>query len=573
MAKLAIILQIPKRKNEKSILHARLFLWFPYLKFARVAKICYICEADKPLSQFMEKKILYPVDTASFSNIRENGFVYVDKTGYIHVLTESNGRYFFLARPRRFGKSLFLDTLAEYFLGNRDLFKGLAIDSLQPQEWKSYPVLRINLTGKDYADSNSLIIHLKSQLNRLEKETSLEEDSNEFEGKFTSLIQRISEKSGKKVVILIDEYDAPLSSAIDNPELQEKYRGQLHGFYSVLKASEEYIQFCFLTGVTRYGKVSIFSGLNNLRDITFLDEYAGICGVTNEELRRYYSEGVGNFAASKGVSPEEIFELLKFHYDGYHFSESMLDIYNPFSLNHAMANQKIDNYWCRSGVPTILSKSLMEDDFRVETLNGIRVDSDALSDLSMYLMNPIPLFYQTGYITLKSYNSKRQLFTLGYPNREVETGILRNILKFYTGYKKSDRVLVYDMEDALEDGNPEEFLKILKSFLADIPSQLHKYVSRYENYYHTVFYCLTTLIGLDVEAEYSTSEGFIDMLIKTAGYIYIIELKVNGTAEDAMAQIDEKHYAAPFAADSRKVVKIGIGFSSETHNIASSLIR
>lgn len=520
----------------------------------------------------MEKKILYPVDTADFRKIRENSFVYVDKTAYIHTLTQNKGTYYFLARPRRFGKSLFLDTLAEYFSGNRDLFKGLAIDSLEPEEWESYPVLRINLTGKAYVDPNSLTAHLTSQLNKIEEEEGLEEDLNEFEGKFASIIRRVFEKSGKRVVILIDEYDAPLSSSIGNAELQEIFREQLHGFYSVLKASEAYIRFCFLTGVTRYGKVSVFSGLNNLRDLTFADEFAGICGVTNEELHKYYSEGIKDFAATKGVSPEEIFKLLKFHYDGYHFSESMLDIYNPFSLNNALANQKIEDYWCRSGVPTILSKSLMEEDFKVETLNGIRVDSDALSDLSMYLMNPIPLFYQTGYITLKSYNSKRQIFTLGYPNREVETGILRNILKYYTGYKKSDKVLIYDMEDALEEGKPEEFLRILTTFLADIPSQLHKYVGRYENYYHTIFYCLTTLMGLDVEAEYSTSEGFIDMVVKTADYIYIIELKVNGTAEDAMTQIEEKHYATPFATDRRKLIKIGIGFSTETHNISTTRI-
>lgn len=520
----------------------------------------------------MSEMVRYPIDSADFKRIREGGFVYVDKTGYIHKMVESRGIYYFLARPRRFGKSLFLDTLAEYFSGNRPLFRGLAIDKLQTEEWENFPVVRINLSAKDYSEPTSLITHLDGQLEKNENELGLDNSSKEFEGRFATLIQKVSVKTGKKVVILIDEYDAPLSSAIGNSELQEKYRGQLHAFYSVLKASEAYVQFCMLTGVTRYGKVSVFSGLNNLRDITFLDEYAGICGITSEELKLYYHEGVSRLAEKEKVSVEEAFKLLKFNYDGYHFSPAMEDIYNPYCINNVLTNLMIVDYWCRSGVPTILSKSLMRNDFDVEKLNGKKVPESELSDLSMYNVNPIPLFYQTGYLTLKAYEPRRQRYTLGYPNREVEAAVMRNILKVYTHASDERQGLVYDMEDTLEEGKPEEFLKILKTFLADIPNQLHKYVSRYENYYHTIFYCLTTLMGLDVEAEYSTSEGFIDMLIKTADYIYIIELKINGTAQDAMTQIEEKHYSAPFASDQRKLIKIGLGFSTETHNIASSLI-
>ena len=519
----------------------------------------------------MEKKLLYPIDTANFKWIRENGFIYVDKTGYIQSMT-IKGKYYFLARPRRFGKSLFLDTLAEYFQGNRALFKGLAIDKLQPEEWESYPVLRLNLTGKDYSDSKSLVAHITDQLTKPENEYGIENSAQEFEGRFHYLIQRISNKSGKKVVILIDEYDAPLTSSIDKPDLQEIYRRQLQGFYSVLKASEEYIQFCMLTGVTRYGKVSVFSGLNNLIDITFDNRYAGICGITSEELHLYYDKGVENLARELNVSKEGIYEKLKFYYDGYHFSSSLLDIYNPFSINHAFEKGEFKDYWCKSGVPTILSKSLLENDFDVEKLKGRKVPESALIDLSMYTADPIPLFYQTGYLTIKNYEERRQRYTLGYPNREVESAILGNILKVYTNSNEDRHALIYDMEDALEEGEVKEFIKILSAFLSSIPNQLHKYVDKYENYYHTIFYCLTTLIGLDVEAEYSTSEGFIDLLIKTSDYVYIIELKVNGTAEDAMKQIEEKHYAAPFASDSRKVVKIGIGFSTEMHNIQSYLI-
>lgn len=520
-----------------------------------------------------EKEVRYPVDTASFRNIRENGFVYVDKTRYIHEFTKSRGTYYFLARPRRFGKSLFLDTLAEYFSSNRRLFKGLAIDRLEPEEWEKYPVVRLNMSGTEFMKSEDLTNLILHQLDLIGKNLGLGMGDKGAPARLSEIIYETGRKTGKKVVILIDEYDAPLSSTVGNPELQENYREQLHGFYSVLKNSEAHIHFCILTGVTRYGKVSVFSGLNNLNDITFDDEFAGLCGVTEEELHVFYDSGIKALATRFNTSSEDIYQRLKEEYDGYHFSRSLLDVYNPYCLNYVFTKGEFSDYWCRSGVPTVLSKSLMQNDFDVEKLNGKKVLESELADLSMFNTNPVPLFYQTGYLTIKAYEQRRQRYTLGYPNREVETAIMRNILKVYTHASDERQGLVFDMEDALEEGNPQGFVKILSSFLSDIPNQLHRYVAKYENYYHTIFYCLTTLMGLDVEAEYSTSEGFIDILIKTSGYIYIIELKVNGTAEDAMAQIESMHYAAPFASDSRKKIKIGLGFSSEVHNITSVLIR
>ncbi|MCH5240510.1 MAG: ATP-binding protein [Muribaculaceae bacterium] len=519
----------------------------------------------------MSRTIKYPVDTANFQKIRDKGYVYVDKTEYIHKLTDK-GTYYFLARPRRFGKSLFLDTMAEYFKGNRELLKGLAIDRLQPEEWEKYPVLRFNLSGVAYNEKNILNSTLTSALVAYERNYGIEVKADSLYTHFLQLIEEIYKTEGKKVVILIDEYDAPLTSAIGKPELQEIYREELHGFYSVLKKAEVYIQFCFLTGVTRYGKVSVFSGLNNLNDITFDDRYAGICGITSEELHKYYDEGVEAISLENNTSKEEIYANLRFHYDGYHFSSSMLDIYNPFSINHFFDRKEFSDYWCRSGVPTILSKSLLENDYDLEKLIDVKVKEESISNLSIQNMQPVPLFYQTGYLTLKGYDPRRKLYTLGYPNREVEDGIINNILNYYTGDKKNDDALIYDLQDALTDGEPLKFIEILSSFLSSIPNQLHKYVGNYENYYHTIFYCITKLLGLDVEAEYSTSEGFIDILIKTDKYIYIIELKLNGGAEDAMRQIEERHYAAPFATDSRTLIKIAIGFSKETHTISSYLV-
>ncbi|MCH5218452.1 MAG: ATP-binding protein [Muribaculaceae bacterium] len=528
--------------------------------------------SKEDMSKPSKKEIIYPVDTANFRWIRERGAVYVDKTRYIPQLTEV-GKYYFLARPRRFGKSLFLDTMAEYFSGNKELFKGLAIDRLHPEEWETFPVIRLNMSGASFLKPLDLTGHILSQLEFIGKDLGLSVGEKTASSFFSELILETYKKTGREAVILIDEYDAPLSSAIGKPELQENYREQLHGLYSVLKNAEPYIHFCFLTGVTRYGKVSVFSGLNNLNDITFNNAFAGICGITESELHEYYDPGVEMLAGTLKTTKEEIYEKLKFNYDGYHFSSSLVDVYNPYCINHVFSKREFEDYWCQSGVPTILSKSLMQSDFDIEKLNGKKVPESELSDLSIYNTNPVSLFYQTGYLTLKAYEARRQRYTLGYPNREVEASIMRNILKVYTHASDNRQGAVYDMEDALEEGDAEGFVKLMKAFLADIPNQLHKYEARYENYYHTIFYCLTTLMGLDVEAEYSTSEGFIDMLVKTADFIYIIELKINGTAEDAMAQIEEKHYAAPFAADSRKLVKIGLGFSTETHNITSSLIR
>lgn len=519
----------------------------------------------------MEKKILYPVDRASFKGIREGGFLYVDKTGYISTMTHQ-GKYYFLARPRRFGKSLFLDTLAEYFKGNRKLFKGLEIDRLQPEEWETYPVVHFNFSGNAYLCPENLSQHLLYELKMNESEYGLDRSEINIPNIFNNLITQLAEKHGKQVVILIDEYDAPLTATIDRPELQTIYREQLHGFYSVLKKAEQYIKFCFLTGVTRYGKVSVFSGLNNLKDVTFSDTYAGICGITKEELVKNYKDGVKALAQKEGVTMEEAFELLKFNYDGYHFSFSMLDIYNPFSINNCLQDLKIDDYWCQSGVPTILAKSLMQNDYNVAKLTGSKVLESDLKDLSMYGSDPLPLFYQTGYLTLKEYDPRRKRYTLGYPNREVETGILRQILNFYAKTKIDGQNTVFDLEDSLDEGNPKQFVKILSSFLSDIPLDLREHVSKYENYYHSIIYCIVKLMGLDIDAEYATSEGYIDILVKTREYVYVIELKVNGTAEDAIRQIEEKHYCAPFGSDRRRLFKIGLGFSKETGSINTSII-
>lgn len=517
------------------------------------------------------ERLKYPLSTADFERIRIDGYLYVDKTDYVHTLV-SSGIFYFLSRPRRFGKSLLLSTLEAYFLGKRHLFKGLALDRLQPGEWNTYPVLRLNLSGKRYADENSLLSELDMHLERWEKIYGITEPRKDVDERFEIVIQAVAAVTGKKVVVLVDEYDSPLSDSIGNQKLQDHYRDQLHGFYSVLKKTEEHVQFCMLTGVTKFGKVSVFSGLNNLKDITFLDAYAGICGITETELHSEFNPGVARLAETEGCSVEEAFGQLKFNYDGYHFSKSLLDIYNPYSLMNALDNSEISSYWCASGIPTLLSKSLRNADYDLKQLNNTQVTKEALENLSVYQTDPVALFYQTGYLTIKCYDVSTRLYTLGYPNREIERGIFNDVLNLYipsTPYAGAD---INHMRQALLRGNPEDFVARLKAYLSGIPSELRINVSKYENYYHTVFYCIASLIGLDVNVEYNTSRGFIDMLIRTPEYIYIIELKVNGSATIAMRQIEKMGYAEPFATDSRTLYLIGLGFSKKTASISSCRI-
>ena len=526
----------------------------------------YLCKNN--ITMEMNHLPKYPVSTADFERIRTRDYIYVDKTAYIHTLV-TRGVYYFLSRPRRFGKSLLISTLEAYFHGKRNLFKGLAIERLQPDEWNAYPVLRFDMSRGMFIDRTGINTVLDGFLKEYEKEYGIEKEDEAPSARLAHIIKSINSRTKKRVVVLIDEYDSPLSGVVDNPELFEYNRGVLHGFYSVLKAMDPYIHFCMLTGVTKFGKMSVFSGLNNLEDISMDNRYAGICGITNKELHDYFEKSISYLGISCDWDIKQTYENLKFNYDGYHFSDSMEDVYNPYSVLNCLESRKIGPYWSMSGMPTLLVRLLKENDFDINELNGAEVTADQLSALIYENIDPIALFYQTGYLSIKGYDREFDLYTVGYPNREVEKSLLSGIL---TGYCPSiNRVegIVSKMTQYLRKGLPGEFVKELKSFLAGIPLQLRKKVGVYENYYHTIFYCVTRLLGLNVKAEYSTSEGFIDILIETKKYIYIVELKVNGNAAAALRQIEEKHYSASFESDSRMVYKIGIGFSKQSGTIDS----
>lgn len=512
----------------------------------------------------------YPIGLQSFSKIRNNGYLYIDKTRYIPSLLQ-NGQYKFLSRPRRFGKSLLISTLESFFRGERELFRGLAIDTLMPEPWASHPVIHLDFSGEDYSTADVLERKLDSFLERYERELNLKPNNNSFSERFRLIVKALHQKTGSHVVILIDEYDNPITSAIGDNTLQERFQSILYGFYSSLKSLDDHIRFCMLTGVTKYGHLSVFSGLNNLQDISFLSEFSGICGISEDELHMYLHDDVKALAHQEGYDTETAYSVLKEWYDGYHFSKSMTDIYNPYSLMNALASHEISDYWYRTGIPTILIRSLKEHSVDISTLNEAKASVDMLDNISALNINLLALFYQTGYLTIKDYDRNTRLYTLGYPNKEVESGLMDSILNAF-GHINDSKVLVSNLRRHLENGRAEDFVLILKTFLAKIPYDLHKNVERYENYYHTIFYVLMRLIGIDAEAEYHTSEGSIDIVIKTDRYIYIIELKINGDASDAMKQIEDKSYGTPFTADHRTLIRLGIGFAQRTHTIDSYII-
>lgn len=519
----------------------------------------------------MSIEVNYPIGLQSFSEIRTGGYVYVDKTQYIIPLMR-NGKYKFLSRPRRFGKSLLISMLESFFRGDRELFRGLAIDSLMPTDWERHPVVHFDFSGEDYSSEEVLARKISSNLECYERPLGLKDTERyTFSERFRNVVTTLHRTTGSKVAVLIDEYDNPITLAIDSEQLQYRFRNVLYGFYSSLKSLDDHVHFCLLTGVTKYGHLSVFSGLNNLMDISFMKEFAGICGITVEEMQTTLRPGVERFAEETGTDTEQVYALLNEWYDGYHFSKNMVDVFNPYSVMNALARTEVMDYWYQTGAPAVLVKTFIRNEFDISELNGKLASEDMLNNISAMSVDPVALFYQTGYLTLKSYDPQYRIFTLGYPNKEVESGLMGSFLNVLTS-KGDSTSLISELKHQIEAGKAESFISTLTTFFAKIPYDLRRNVERYENYYHSILYVLLRLIGMDVEAEFHTSEGSIDVVMKTAAYIYIIELKINGTAADTMRQINERNYSQPFLSDRRSIIKLGIGFAESTHTIDTYLI-
>lgn len=501
----------------------------------------------------------YPIGIQDFESLRNNGYEYVDKTELIYKLVQE-GTYYFLSRPRRFGKSLLMSTLAAYFSGKRELFHGLAIDKLE-KDWTVYPVLHLDLNTDKYDSQEVLESRLNLFLSHWEQQYGRNPNEVTFAQRFEGIISRVATKEGKAVVILVDEYDKPMLQAINNDKSQTAYRNTLKAFYGALKTQDRYIRFALLTGVTKFGKVSVFSDLNNLTDISMDESYDTLCGITEEEMHRYFEEGIQKLADRYDISYEEACARLKKRYDGYHFVEYGTGVYNPFSLLSTFRANKFGSFWFETGTPTFLVQLLQRENFYLPDLTQQQVSADMLNSIDAMDRNPIPVIYQSGYLTIKDYDEEFKVYTLGFPNEEVEEGFANYLLPYYahTGSEGAP-MYVRNFVLALRNGKPEEFMKRMQVLFADTD---YKIVGNAELYFQNAFYIVTKLLGFYTEVERTISDGRIDMIVKTKDYIYIFEFKYDQSADTALQQIEDKGYAKPFAPDGRKIVKIGVNFSRE----------
>lgn len=510
---------------------------------------------------------LYPIGIQNFEKLRKSGYLYVDKTELIYRLVK-RGSYYFLSRPRRFGKSLLISTLEAYFQGKRELFQGLAMEELE-REWVQHPIFHLDLNIEKYDSMESLGNILNDNLTRWENVYGREASEVSFPLRFAGVIRRAHEQTGQRVVILVDEYDKPMLQAIHNEELQQEFRNTLKPFYGVLKTMDGDIKFALLTGVTKFGKVSVFSDLNNLNDISMDNRYVALCGMTGEEIHRYFEADLRELASAQKMTYQETCDRLKESYDGYHFVENSEGIYNPFSVLNTFDKMKFGSYWFETGTPTYLVDLLKRNHYNLEQMAHEETNSDVLN--SIYAdESPIPVIYQSGYLTIKDYDSRFENYTLGFPNREVEEGFIKFLMPFYTRVNKVESPFeIQQFTQEIESGKPDAFLRRLQSFFADTPYEL---IRELEVHYQNVLFIVFRLVGFYVKVEYHMSEGRVDLVLQTDRYIYVMEFKLEGTAEEALRQIEEKHYARPFEADSRQLFKIGINFDNKTRNIEKWIV-
>ena len=507
--------------------------------------------------------MLYPIGIQDFEKIRKNGFVYVDKTGLIYKMAQKGG-YYFLSRPRRFGKSLLVSTMEAYFSGEKELFDGLAVADLE-KDWIQYPVLRFDLSGKQYKSISDLTEILFQHLVKLEGLYGVKPQFESPEARFKDVIDAAYEKTGLGVVILIDEYDKPIVDNLGNEDLSDAFRKQLQGFYSVMKTKDACIKFGFLTGVTKIGKLSVFSGLNNLKDISMDARYTDICGISGKDLKRYFDDSVKELAEVNGLTVEETYGQLAEMYDGYHFCEDSEGMYNPFSLLNTFESLKFKEYWFETGTPSFLVQVMKETDYDVMRLSDEEIDAQTLMDVDTAYHNPVPLLYQSGYLTIKGYEPEYGIYHLGFPNREVKHGFLNFLVKYYTPSRTdSGMMLVSRMLKDIRRGNAEGFMQKLETLFAKTSYQIQ---GDSEKDFQYAMYIILELMGEYVEVEKATSNGRIDILLQAKEYVYIIEIKVGDTAEAALRQIEDKGYARRFADDKRKIFKIGVRFSTENRCI------
>ena len=511
---------------------------------------------------------IYPIGIQNFEKIRVDGYFYVDKTALIYQMVKTGG-YYFLSRPRRFGKSLLISTLEAYFSGKKELFEGLAMEKLE-KDWIKYPVIHLDLNAKKFDTVDDLIRLVDRQLLVYESQYGSCSKDVTIDDRLVTLIRLAAEKTGQRVVILVDEYDKPMLQAIGRDELQEEYRNTLKAFYGVLKSMDGYIKFAMLTGVTKFGKVSVFSDLNNLDDISMRQIYVDLCGISEQELHDNLESELHELADAQGVTYDEICKKLRDYYDGYHFTYNSIGIYNPFSLFNAFAQKKYANFWFSTGTPTFLIDLLQETDFDVRQLEGVEATDEQFDAPTERVTSPIPVLYQSGYLTIKGYDPEFQVYRLAYPNGEVRKGFIESLLPAYLELPgQSSTFYVVSFIRDLRKGDIESCLERTRSFFASIPNDLE---NKTEKHYQTIFYLLFRLMGMYVDSEVKSAVGRADVVIKMQDAIYVLEFKYDGTAREALAQINSRLYAVPYRKDGRRIVKVGINFDSATRTIGDWVI-
>ena len=521
----------------------------------------------------------YPIGIQDFGKIRNDGYVYLDKTDLIYDLVH-NGNIYFLSRPRRFGKSLLISTLECYFQGKKELFKGLAIEQLE-KEWKQYPVFHLDFNGKDFTQAGELEKTLQTFVETQELNYGRNPLANTLGDRFMAVLKAAHEKTGLGAVVLIDEYDKPLLDVLDTGLktfdsegnerlLEDRHREIMKGFYSVFKAADRDLKFVLLTGVTKFSQVSVFSGFNQPDDISMDDRYEALCGITEEELYSVFDEQIKAMAARYKVSEDEMKYRLKRKYDGYHFSPSMLDIYNPFSILNSLSKKILSDFWFRTGSPTYLVRLLAHFDENLNELTGKFYPTSSFIDYKADTEAPLPMIYQSGYLTIKDWNMDTDSYLLDFPNDEVKAGFVTMVAANYLKPKESPDAWVVEVVNTMKTGDCDQLEKLLTSFFASIPySQRRKDDEREkERYFQYTFYLVIRMISsFTVLIEKEQSEGRVDCIIETPMFVYIFEFKRDGSATEALKQIEEKGYAREYATDNRTIYLIGCNFSSKTGTI------
>ena len=524
----------------------------------------------------MEQRRIYPVGIQDFEKLRTKGAVYVDKTDLIYQLVQKNN--VFLSRPRRFGKSLLSSTLKYYFQGRKDLFQGLAVEQLE-KEWMVYPVLHFDFSTLKNVDAGLIINKLDGMLSDYEKKYGKNPSKITPGDRFANLIESAYAQTGQKTVVIIDEYDAPMLDVLHDEEKLSEVRRIMQEFYAPLKACDTDLRFVFITGITKFSQLSIFSVINNLTNVSMQPEFSAICGITEEELHTQFAPDIAMLAEANECTPEEMREQLKKMYDGYHFSAASADIYNPFSLLKAFDQKDIKDYWFESGTPTFLIKQMQRFRTDILSLEGMQASSMDFDLPSEAMTSALPLLYQSGYLTIKKYDRSFRTYTLGIPNNEVRVGLTDNLLPLYTypDRFKSSSFIIQFCEGVYYD-NLEKALNAMRAYLAGIPypeggKDILNEMSKNEYYYETIFYLMFSFMNRHIRTQVKTCRGRADMVMETPKTIYVFELKINKPAEEALKQIDDKGYMIPYIADGRKLVKCGVSFSTETRTIEEWLIR